>query len=88
MEFLSTAKPQDQTAPVTLIVNEETVRVPYVNAEGKTVSQLYAEYASSLGVDASRIVKYVIANELVPGTQVVRPGETYRGSVDSESKGA
>lgn len=88
MDFLSNVQPQDQTAPVTLMVNEESVRVPYVNAQGKTVSQLYAEYGASLGADPARITRYILGNEQVPAQQVVRPGETYRGAVTSESKGA
>lgn len=87
MDFLSNAIPQDQSAPVTLMVNEESKIVPYVNAQGKSVSQLFAEYASDLGVDASRLETYIIANEKVPGTQVVRPGETYRGAVTATKHG-
>lgn len=88
MNFLNTVVPQDQTQPVTLMVNEESVQVPYVNAAHKSVSQLFAEYGSSLGIDPVRITRYILGNESVSSSQVVRPGETYRGAVTAESKGA
>jgi hypothetical protein len=87
MQFLQNVRQQDQNAPVTLMVNEESYEVSYINARGKTVSQLFAEYGSNLGVDASRITSYVLNGEGVPGDTVVRPGETVRGAVTSESKG-
>lgn len=87
MQFLSNVRTQDQSAPVILVVNEESYRVAAENARNKTVSQLFAEYGSNLGVDPSRITRYVINNEIVPGETVVRPGETVRGAVTSEQKG-
>jgi hypothetical protein len=88
MNLLSRPTPQDQSRPVTLTVNEERVNVLYNNASGKTVSQLFAEYGSTLGIDPARIQEYTLGNEIVPPTQVVRPGETYRGTVKSEHKGS
>lgn len=87
MQFLNNVRTQDQSAPVTLMVNEESYQVLAENARNKSVSQLFAEYGANLGVDASRITRYVLNNEIVPGETVVRPGETVRGAVTSESKG-
>ena len=78
----------DTEAPVTIAVNEESAQIPAMNARNKTVSQLFAEYGpSQLNIDPARIQRYVLNNQLVPGDTVVRPGETVRGSVTSESKG-
>jgi hypothetical protein len=87
MQFLNNVRAQDQTAPVTLLVNEEAYAVTPANYQGKTVAQLFAQYASNLGVDASRITAYVLNAEQVPGETIVRPGEVYRGVITSESKG-
>jgi hypothetical protein len=87
MQFLNNVRAQDQTAPVTLLVNEESYAVTPANYQGKTVAQLFAQYASNLGVDASRIQSYILDATQVPGETVVRPGEVYRGVITSESKG-
>lgn len=87
MQFLNNARIQDASAPVTLLVNEESYSVPSENHRGKTVSQLFAEYGSNLGVDPARVTSYLLNGEIVPGDTVVRPGESVRGSVTSESKG-
>jgi hypothetical protein len=88
MSFFDQVRTQDQTAPVTLAVNEETLEILPENYRNKTVSQLFAEYGSRLGVDPSRITRYVINSVQVVGETVVRPGETVRGAVTSESKGS
>jgi hypothetical protein len=87
MDLLSNVRAANQDAPVTLVVNEESYRVPANNARGKSVSQLFAEYSSVMGVDATRIKTYVLNNESVPGETVIRPGETVRGAITSEEKG-
>ncbi len=87
MQFLNNVRAQDQTAPVTLLVNEEAYAVTPANYQGKTVAQLFAQYASNLGVDASRITAYVLNAEQVPGETICRPGEIFRGVITSESKG-
>lgn len=87
MQFLQNVRAQDQSAPVTLMVNEESYQILAENARNKTVSQLFAEYGANLGVDPSRITRYVLNNEIVPGETVVRPGETVRGAILAESKG-
>jgi hypothetical protein len=85
--FFQQVRTQDQSAPVTLILNEDSLSLSPDQFRGKTVSQLFAEYGTSLGGDVSRINRYVLNGEVVAGDTVIRPGETVRGSVSSESKG-
>jgi hypothetical protein len=87
MQFLQNVRTMDTSLPVVLTVNTESVQVPFENARGKSVSQLFAEYGSSLGVDVARITTYVINGESVPSDTQPRPGETVRGAITSESKG-
>jgi hypothetical protein len=87
MQFLQNVRTQDQSAPVTLIFNEESYEVPAANSHGKTVSQLFVEYGAILGADSARITRYLIDSVIVPQDTVVRPSETVRGVVTSESKG-
>jgi hypothetical protein len=86
MSFFSQIRQADTESPVTLYFNEESVSLNSAQFTGKTVSQLYAEYASSLG-DVTRINRYVLNGEAVPSTQVVRAGESYRAATNSEQKG-
>lgn len=87
MQFLENVRVQDQSAPVTLVFNEEEYVVSAENALNKSVSQLFAEYGVNLGVDPARLTRYIINGEVVPGTTVVRPGETIRSIISSENKG-
>jgi hypothetical protein len=87
MQFLDNVRVQDQSAPVTLLFNEESYEVPAENALNKSVSQLFAEYGVNLGADPARLTRYIINGEVVPGTTVVRPGESIRSVISSESKG-
>lgn len=84
--FFQQIRQADTESPVTLYFNEESVNLNAAQYTGKTVSQLYAEYGSNLG-DVTRINRYILNGEVVPSTQVVRSGESYRASVNSESKG-
>lgn len=84
--FFQQIRQADTESPVTLYFNEESVTLNAAQYTGKTVSQLYAEYGSNLG-DVTRINRYILNGEAVPSTQVVRSGESYRASVNSESKG-
>jgi hypothetical protein len=86
MSFFDQIRTADQTAPVTLYLNEESITLTSDQFRGKTVSQLFGEYGHSLG-DVSRINRFVLNNEVVPGDTVVRAGESVRGAVTSESKG-
>lgn len=87
MSFFSQIRQADTESPVVLFFNEESVSLNSAQFTGKTVSQLYAEYAANLG-DVTRINRYILNGEQVPHTQVVRAGEQYRASTNSESKGA
>jgi hypothetical protein len=86
MSFFDQIRTADQTAPVTLYLNEESITLTSDQFRGKTVSQLFGEYGHSLG-DVSRINRFVLNTEIVPGDTVVRAGESIRGAVTSESKG-
>ena len=86
MSFFSQIRQADTESPVVLYFNEESVTLSASQFTAKTVSQLYAEYASSLG-DVTRINRYVLNGEAVPPTQVVRAGEQYRATTNSEQKG-
>jgi len=85
--FFTQIRTQDQSAPITLFLNEESITLTPNQYRGKTVNQLFAEYATDLGVAASRIVTYVLNGEQVPGDTVARPGESFRGCVNAEDKG-
>jgi hypothetical protein len=86
MSFFDQIRTADQTAPVTLYLNEESITLTSDQFRGKTVSQLFGEYGHSLG-DVTRINRFVLNTEIVPGDTVVRAGESIRGAVTSESKG-
>lgn len=86
MSFFDSVRTQSYDEPVTILVNEESVSLGEAQYRGKTVSQLVAEYASGL-VDVSRVNRYVINGTSVSGDTVVRPGETVRVAISSESKG-
>lgn len=86
MAFFDQIRTADQSAPVTLYLNEESITLTSDQFRGKTVSQLFGEYGHSLG-DVTRINRFVLKNEVVPGDTVVRAGESVRGVVTSESKG-
>jgi hypothetical protein len=87
MSFFTQVRTQDQSASVTLILNEDSLTLAPDQYRNKTVSQLFAEYGASLGGDVARINRYVLNGEAVAGDTVVRPGEQIRGCVSSESKG-
>ena len=71
--FFSQLRQADTESPVTLYFNEENVILNSSQFTGKTISQLYAEYASSLG-DVTRINRYILNGEIVPSTTVLRSG--------------
>lgn len=86
MSFFDQIRTADQSAPVILLLNEESITLNSDQFRGKTVSQLFGEYGHTIG-NVSRINRFVLNGEVVPGDTVVRPGETVRGAVSSESKG-
>jgi hypothetical protein len=86
MSFFDAVREMSYESPVTLMINEESVVLSEAQYRGKTVSQLFAEYASGI-VDVSRVNRYIINGTAVSGDTVIRPGEICRGSVNSESKG-
>ena len=86
MSFFDQIRTADQSSPVTLLLNEESITLSADQFSGKTVSQLFGEYGHQLG-NVTRINRFVLNGEIVPGTTVVRAGESVRGAVSSESKG-
>lgn len=87
MSFFDAVRTQSYDEAVVIYVNEESVTLSEAQYRGKSVSQLVAEYASGL-VDVSRVNRYVINGTAVSGDTVVRPGESIRVAISSESKGA
>ena len=88
MSFFEILRQQDTSAAVTLVVNEEELTLTFEQYNGKTVSQLFGEYGSRLLNDVTRIRTFAIDSVEVPGTTQVRPGETVRGVIKAEGKGA
>jgi hypothetical protein len=86
MSFFDSVRAQNYNEPVTILVNEESVTLAEAQYRGKSVSQLVAEYAGSL-VDVARVNRYLINGTSVSGDTQVRPGETVRVAIASESKG-
>lgn len=86
--FFSNLRTQDPSAAVTLVLNEESVRLTAAQFTGKTLSQLFAEYGRGLVADQSRIQSFAVNNTVVPSDTQVRPGETVRAIIKAEGKGA
>ena len=88
MAFYDTLRQQDTGAPVTLVVNEEELELTFPQYENKSVSQLFGEYGHRLISDVTRIQTFAINNVVVSNTAQARPGETVRGIIKAEGKGA
>ena len=71
---------------IRLIINDETVEVTGAQAAGKTVEQLFTQYASA-SADVSRINRYVAQGRIVSGSSAAEAGTVYSGAIASESKG-
>lgn len=71
---------------IQLLVNEETVTVSAAEAAGKTVSELFQQFAAGI-CDVSRINRFVAEGRVVCGSATVEAGTIYRGAIASESKG-
>ena len=87
MSFFDAVRTQSYDEAVVIYVNEESVTLSEAQYRGKSVSQLVAEYASGL-VDVSRVNRYIINGTGVSGDTVIRPGESIRVIISSESKGS
>lgn len=72
--------------PVILQINEESITIPPADAEGKSIAELFNQYAGELG-DVDRVNRYVAAGQIVNGDTVVSLGTVYRGAITSETKG-
>jgi hypothetical protein len=88
MAFYDSLRQQDTSSPVTLVVNEEELALTFEQYNGKTVSQLFGEYGTRLVSDVTRIRTFAMGNLEVSGNTQVRPGETVRGIIKAEGKGA
>jgi hypothetical protein len=87
MSFFDSVRTQSYSEPVVILINEETISLSEAQYRGKSVSQLVAEYANSY-IDVSRVNRYLINGTIVSGDTVVRPGESIRVAIASESKGS
>ena len=89
MSLFQFNRPANESAgnDVVLIVNEESVTVPGADAQGKTVQQLFQQFASSIA-DVSRINRYINQGRIVDGGSTAETGTVYSGAIASESKGA
>lgn len=72
--------------PVILQLNEEQITVDPSVAEGKSIAELFSQYADDLG-DTDRIKRFVAAGQIVNGDTIVTLGTVYRGAITSETKG-
>jgi hypothetical protein len=72
---------------VILQVNSEEVEVSATEAEGKTIAQLFSQFAAALGIDGDRPARYVDAGQQIPGTTKAKAGRVYSAAVTCESKG-
>lgn len=71
---------------IQLLINDETVTIPAVEAQGMSVREVFAKFASSL-CDTTRINRYVSQGRIVAGDSKAAPGTIYSGAIASESKG-
>jgi hypothetical protein len=85
--FSSNSNSSTNTSMVVLTAGTERVEIPASNAQGKTVSQLFAEYGEELGIDTDRINRYVDAGRIVTADTPVEAGRQYSGNTTAESKG-
>lgn len=76
----------NDTSVIELALNEEVVTISAAEAAGKTLDQLFRQFAQRLG-DVERISRYVCAGQVVDANTQPKPGYVYRGAVSSESKG-
>jgi hypothetical protein len=82
----STTAASTERKPVILQLNEEQITISAIDAEGKSVAELFSQYADDLG-DTDRINRFVAAGQIVNGDTVVELGTVYRGAITSETKG-
>jgi hypothetical protein len=86
--FSNALQQQDPSAVVYLDVNGNVIALMPNEYEGKTLTQLFTDFGSRLGTDVSRVTSFTINGQQVGATAVVRPGETVRGNVQTDSKQA
>jgi hypothetical protein len=65
----------------------DEVEVPASEAQGKTIAQLFEQYADDLGIEPGRITRYVDSGTILSGTAPVTLGRTYRGAAATDEKG-
>jgi len=80
------ATTETNTRPIILQFNEEEITVSAQDAAGKTVGELFEEFASDLG-DVDRVNRYVAAGQVISASTGAAPGTVYRAAITSESKG-
>lgn len=85
--FFNNTSNNNTVDEVILTAGTEKVTVPATEAKGKTIGQLFAQYASVLGIDADRINRFVDAGRIISENTPVEVGHSYSGAVSGESKG-
>lgn len=81
------ATTETNNLPIILQLNEEEITVSAADAAGKTVGELFAEYAENLG-DVDRVNRYVSAGQVISASTDAAPGTVYRAAITSEQKGS
>ena len=71
---------------IQLLINDETVTIPAVEANGMSVREVFTKFASSM-CDTTRINRFVSQGRIVAGDSPAECGTIYTGAIASESKG-
>lgn len=89
MGLFSFSKPSENNAvqEVQLVLNDDSVNVPFEEVQGMSVAEVFRRFGSGMG-DVARINRFVAQGRIVNATAVVEAGTVYSGAVASESKGA
>ena len=77
----------DGANDIELIINDERITVNASEAEGLTIAQVFARFASRVA-DTSRVNRYVAQGRIVAADSQVEPGTIYSAAIASETKGA
>ena len=71
---------------IQLLINDETVTIPAVEAKDMSVREVFAKFASTM-CDTNRINRFVSQGRIVAGDSRAEAGTIYTGAIASESKG-
>ena len=77
----------DDNSVVILQFNAASVTVPASEIEGRSIEQLFEDYAEDLDDADIDGVTFMKAGQVVNGSAGVKPGTVYRACVTSDTKG-